>query len=305
MKRKLLFCMGALLFSGTLAAQTPVPEWQAGVDEVKSLIKTNPEQASETAGELLKGKNKKNVSLIVSVARAYLDAGKRAEAENYLKLAQKADNKDASVSVLEGDIALAGKDVGRACQLYEQAIYFNPDCREAYLKYARAYKTASPSQAIDKLQQLKALAPDYPEADKELAGVYYATNRFGKAAETYAKFIDTPVATEDDILKYAFALFLNHDFEKSLQVVQKGLQKNGRHAVFNRLAMYNYTDLKRYDEAEQAANAFFNASDNADYSYLDYRYYGVLLSALEKYDQAIAAYGKALEQDSSQIDVWR
>lgn len=39
--------------------------------------------------------------------------------------------------------------------------------------------------------------------------MYYATNRFGKAAETYAKFIDTPVATEDDILKYAFALFLN------------------------------------------------------------------------------------------------
>ena len=68
--------MGALLLSGTLAAQTPVPEWQAGVDKVKSLIKTNPEQASETAGELLKGKNKKNVSLIVSVARAYLDAGK-------------------------------------------------------------------------------------------------------------------------------------------------------------------------------------------------------------------------------------
>ena len=95
MKRKLLFCMGALLLSGTLAAQTPVPEWQAGVDKVKSLIKTNPEQASETAGELLKGKNKKNVSLIVSVARAYLDAGKPAEAENYLKAAKKADSKDA------------------------------------------------------------------------------------------------------------------------------------------------------------------------------------------------------------------
>ena len=143
------------------------------------------------------------------------------------------------------------------------------------------------------------------EADKELAGVYYATNRFGKAAETYAKFIDTPVATEDDILKYAFALFLNHDFEKSLEVVQKGLQKNGRHAAFNRLDMYNYTDLKRYDEAEKAANDFFNASDNADYSYLDYRYYGALLSALKKYDRAIVEYGKALEKDSSQIDVWR
>lgn len=52
-------------------------------------------------------------------------------------MAQKVDKKDAGVSVLEGDIALAQKDVGRACQLYEQAIYFNPDCKEAYLKYAR------------------------------------------------------------------------------------------------------------------------------------------------------------------------
>jgi len=135
--------------------------------------------------------------------------------------------------------------------------------------------------------------------------VYYATNRFGKAADTYAKFIDTPVATEDDILKYAFALFLNHDFEKSLAVAQKGLQKNARHAAFNRLVMYNNVDLKRYDEAEKAADAFFNASDNADYSCLDYRYHGALLSALKKYDQAIEEYGKALEKDESQVDLWR
>lgn len=113
------------------------------------------------------------------------------------------------------------------------------------------------------------------------------------------------MATEDDILKYAFALFLNHDFEKSLAVAQKGLQKNARHAAFNRLVMYNNVDLKRYDEAEKAADAFFNASDNADYSCLDYRYHGALLSALKKYDQAIEEYGKALEKDESQVDLWR
>lgn len=60
--------------------------------------------------------------------------------------------------------------------------------------------------------------------------------------------------------------------------------------------MYNYTDLKRYEEAEKAADAFFNDSDNADYSYLDYRYYGALLSALKKYDRAVMEYGKALEK---------
>lgn len=305
MKRRFVFCMGAMLLVGTLAAQTPVPEWQAGLDKVKSLIKTSPEQASEQASDLLKGKNKKNIDLVTSVARAYLDAGKLQDAETYLEMARKADNKDPKVSVLEGDIAFARKDVGHACQLYEQAIYFDPNFRDAYLKYAQAYKSASPSQAIEKLQQLKAIAPDCMEADKELAEVYYSNNRFGKAAETYAKFIDTPIATEDDILKYAFALFLNHDFEKSLQVAEKGLQKNARHAAFNRLAMYNNVDLKRYEAAEKAADAFFNASDDADYSYLDHRYYGTLLSDLKKYDQAILEYGKALEKDDTQIDLWR
>lgn len=305
MKRRFVFCMGAMLLVGTLAAQTPVPEWQAGVDKVKGLIKTNPGQASEEIGELLKGKNKKDVELVTSVARAYLDAGKQTEAETYLEIARKADHKDPKVSLLEGDIALSHRDVGKACQLYEQAIYFDPNCKEAYLKYAQAYKSASPSQAIDKLQQLKTLAPDYLEADKELAEVYYANNRFKDAVKAYSSFIDTPIATENDILKYAFALFLSHDFEKSLSIVQKGLQKNERHAAFNRLAMYNYTDLKRYEDAEKAANAFFNASDDADYSYLDYRYYGALLSALKKYDQAIIEYNKALKKDATQIELWR
>ena len=34
-----------------------------------------------------------------------------------------------------------------------------------------------------------------------------------------------PVATEEDLVKYAFALFLNHDFEKSLEVANMGLQR--------------------------------------------------------------------------------
>ena len=43
----------------------------------------------------------------------------------------------------------------------------------------------------------------------------------------------------------------------------------------------------------------------SDYSCLDYRYHGALLSALKKYDQAIEEYGKALEKDESQVDLWR
>ena len=305
MKRLQIFLAGAFIATGSLFAQSGNAEWQAGLAKMKELIQTNPSQAADEADQLLKGKNKKNPELVVAVARTYLDAGKLPEAEEYLALAKKADHKSAAVSVLEGDIAVLKKDAGTACQMYEQAIYFDPQNVQAYLNLADVYKGANPQQAIEKLEQLKSVVPSCVLADKKLAEVYYMNNRFDKAAEAYARFINTPETTEDDLVKYAFALFLNHNFEKSLEIANIGLKRNARHAAFNRLAMYNYTDLKRYDEAQKAADAFFNAADKADYSYLDYMYYGHLLNALKKYDEAVVQYQKAIELDASKTELWR
>lgn len=305
MKRIQILLVGAFIAVGPLMAQSADADWQAGVSKVKGLIQSNPTQATEESELLLKGKNKKNPELVVAIANAYLEAGKVTEAEMYLALAKKADNKLAAVSVLEGDIAVARKDGGTACQLYEQAIYFDPKYEPAYLKFAEVYKAASPSLAIEKLEQLKSMNPNSVVADKKLAEIQYLNNHFDKAAEAYSRFIDTPEATEEDVMKYAFALFLNHQFEKSLEITNKGLQRNSRHAAFNRLAMYNYTDMKRYDEAQKAAQAFFNASDKADFSYLDYMYFGHLLNALKKYDESVKQYQKALELEPSKTNLWQ
>lgn len=35
MKRKLVLCMGAMLWAGILTAQTLIPEWQVAIDKVK------------------------------------------------------------------------------------------------------------------------------------------------------------------------------------------------------------------------------------------------------------------------------
>ena len=304
MKRFQLFLVGAFVAAGPLFAQSADADWHSEVAKVKELIQTNPAQASEEAAQLLKGKNKKNTDLLTAIGQTYLEAGKINEAETYAALGQKADSKSAAVSVLQGDIAVAKKEAGKACQLYEQAIYFDPNYKEAYLKFADVYKAASPQLAIEKLEQLKSIDPSSVAADKKLAEIYYL-NKFDKAAEAYARFINTPEATEDDLTKYSFALFLNHDFEKSLQIALMGLQKNPRDAAFNRLAMYNYTDLKRYDEAMKAADAFFKESDKADFSYLDYMYFGHLLNAVKKYDQAVDAYMQAITLDPSKTDLWR
>ena len=208
MKTMLIIILGALLWTGAASAQVPADDWQGTLDKVEGLVRSNPAQASEALGALLKGKNKKNIGLLVAVSRMYLDAGKLSDAQEYLAMAKKLDNKASQVSVLEGDIALAQRQVGQACQLYEQAIYFDPNCKEAYLKYAQVYKSASPTLAVEKLNQLKAAVPDCLEADRELAEAYYSNNRFDKAAEVYERFIDTPLATEDVVLKYALSWIL-------------------------------------------------------------------------------------------------
>ena len=259
-----MFLAGAFIAVGSLYAQSSDAEWQAGVAKLKETIQTNPAQANEEAEQLIKGKNKKNVELLVAIGEVYLKAGKLPEAQEYAALAKKVNGKSALASVLEGDIAFEQKNAGLASQKYEEAIYFDPSCTEAYLK-----------------------------------------NDFSKAAEAYSRFAMGPTATEEDLVKYAFALFLNHDFEKSLEVANMGLKKNARHAAFNRLTMYNYTDLKRFDEAIKAADAFFTESDKADYSYLDYMYYGHLLEALKKYDEAVEQYEKAIQLDPTKTDLYK
>ena len=305
-KRIVTLCCVGLLFAGMVSAQTE-SDWKAGVSQVKEMIKSNPEGAWDLTEDLMKGKNKKNVDLILALAQVYLDADKTEEINELLAKAKKADKKDPRIFLMEGDIALAKKDVGLACSSYEQAILFDPNCYEAYLKYARAYKSASPSMAIQKLTDLKNLA-GVPQdillqADKAMAEVHYSNNKFADAAKAYENFIHTDVATESDILSYAFALFMSHDFEASYEIASKGLQKNAESTGFNRLAMYNLIDLKRYDEAKAIADVFFNQLKDVNYSGLDYRYYGALLNATQDYAGAITQFEKAYELDTTAVEL--
>lgn len=303
MKRLNLFLLGACVAASSLYAQSD--DWKAGVEKVKDLIKTNPEMAEEQADDLLKGKNKKNVDLVLAIGRAYMEAGQLEQAEDYVKIAKKADSKSAAVSIFEGDIAVARKDPGTASQRYEEAIYFDPNCKEAYLKYADIYKAANPGLATSKLEELRAIDPQAVEVDRKLAEIYYSANEFDKAAEAYSRFAEGDKATEKDLVNYSFALFLNHDFEKSLAVANLGLQKNPQHAVFNRLRMYNFIDLKRYDEAKQAADSFFAACKTEDLTYLDYLYHGTLLDALKDYNNAVISLEKAYEMNKDRTEVLR
>jgi len=269
-------------------------------------IKANPKDADLEIQTVLKLRSaKKNPDFFIAAANAYLVNGLVDQAVIYQDKAKDIKTKYAPLAILMGDIELAKKNVGNACSNYELAILYDANCKEAYVKYARAYRNVNSTLAIDMLNRLKVKEPTFLLVDKELADIYYMNNEFDKAAALYDSYLKSGNTNAQDLIKYAMTLFFNHDFPKSLQIANDGLKKEPRNPAFNRLAMYNNTDLKQYDDAIKSADRLFNQSDKPDFTYLDYRYYGQALSQTKQYDLAIVQYQKAIDADSSHVELWK
>lgn len=64
--KKLVLTVMSLCLAVTMWGQTPAgSEWSPQVKQAATMIKENPAKASEAFDELMKGKNKKNTSLLV------------------------------------------------------------------------------------------------------------------------------------------------------------------------------------------------------------------------------------------------
>jgi len=269
-------------------------------------IKSNPKVADIEIQNVLKlPTSKKNPDYFIAAANAYLANNQIDQAIIYRDKAKSIKLKYAPLSVLAGDIELANKNVGNACSNYEVAILYDPNCEEAYIKYARAYKNVNTPLAIDMLNRLKQREPSFLLVDKELADIYYLNNDFDKAAKLYENYLQSGNSNVQDLTKYAMTLFLNKNYTKSLEIANLGLIKAPRNPGFNRLALYNNVALEKYDDALKSADLFFNKSDNPDISYYDYTYYGQALRATKQYDLAIDQFKNALKLDSTQVGFWK
>ena len=276
------------------------------IGEAKLKIKTDPKAAETVFNNLISGKNKKNPLYYTLIGQAYLDNGDFEKATEYAEKAKRADNKYADAYLLQGDIHAAQKIAGKAAEQYEQAIYFDKGHRQGYIKYARLYATVNMGLAIEMLNKLLALDAQSAIAYRELAEVYYANGQFSKAEEAYEKFVAMDnFYSESEMVKYATILFYNKNFNKSIEVAIEVLKKNPKNFVMRRLLMYNAVELKKHNLAIDYANSFMNEGDSAKYIYLDYMYYGRLLSAIGEKAKAYQQLEKALEIDPSKVEMYK
>ena len=265
------------------------------------------EQAEKVAEkyfkEALKGKNKKDAGLNLAIAKAYYETGTPGY-EVYMKKSYKADKKFPDYFMFEGDVLVNQQQYGDACGRYENAIYFDPNCIEAYVKYSHIYFDINPTLAIQKLEELQTIAPNSAIAQREMAEAYYKNSQYTKAAEAYEKYMQNPNHFQTDRPRLATLLFYGKRFDESLELAKDILSHDPQNFVIRRIVMYDNYELGNFEAAEQAAIEFLgmNPGDNV-FTARDYMTYGDILSKQKKYGEAVAQYEKAYELDNTRTDI--
>jgi len=268
----------------------------------KLQLKSN-QAAAEASLKKIADKNKKRADVLVAIAKAYFQNEMNEKAMEYVANAKKANSKYAEIYVLEGDIHAANKEIGKASGAYDQALYFDPNCKEAYVRYAGIYTANNPKLSIEILERLIALDPNSPLAQRAVADAYYNAGQFGKALSAYSKYAASEYSSPADLSKYATILFYSGDYAKSSEVALSALKKNPDDFVMNRLLMYNLFEQKKYPEGLAVAEKLMNMKGKQDFIYLDHVYYGRLLQKEKKMNEALAQFEKARTTDPSKVAI--
>lgn len=272
----------------------------AAISKVVKASKGNPDAAKDQVKDFFKA-NKKNAVALAGLGRAYLDIKDFENATKYAEMAIKVGKEEADGYILMGDIAAVQDNGGDAAMWYETATRQAPKDPEGYIKYARVYQKVDAAGAEEKLRALTSIDPAYP-VDAEIAHMYFANNKYGKAFENYQK-VDKNKITDDKLVEYATSALVIGKSNESLEAALFGVNKYPRNAALNRITFYNYTDLMQYDNALKYADALFNKCDSAKFTSRDYLYAGHAYKGAGNTAEAIKNLNKVYEMDNTQTDV--
>ena len=296
-------------FNEGLAANATNPYNIVGLGEVL-LLKGDNKGAEEKFKEARK-LVKKDPKLETAIARAYYGANPTTYAkqiEKCIQSARKYNSKDPDSYVFEGDRYADKKDYNMAAGQYELAFSMcDPNCAEAYVKYANVYYKVVPKVAVDRLKEYVDRNPQSALAQRELAEKYYELDLGGLAAEQYGKYIENPNHFKQDEVRYAQLLFFGEKYKESYDLATRlisTLPANDKDVFYmKRMQLYNLVQLKDYKAAEATAVELFGM--NGVFQAKDYTDYAEALRENGKPEEALLQYEKAVEMNPDKVDLMR
>ena len=274
------------------------PEYPFGyIGEGKMELK---KENVKTADDLFKKASnfaKKNPAVQTTIAEVYVNVGDNNKAIIAIDNARKINNKYPGIYIVEGDMLMKEGKIGDASSRYNNAIIFDKSYKVAYLKYAQIYKNINFNTALDYLNQLIALDPNYIPAYAILGDIYREARRYMDALNAYEKFIAIPGVPLLQHEYYAQLLYFTNQYEKALDHIKYVLSKDPDNLIMKRIEAYNSLRLENFALGLEQINRLLEIMEEERHIYLDYTTLGQL-AAKEKHTQlALEAYQKAIDLD--------
>jgi tetratricopeptide (TPR) repeat protein len=288
-----------------LAANPEYPFNKIGL--AKFLLNADQKAGAKALTDIAKEKaNKKNVEVLVAIAKVYYNAGLTALYEKALGVAEKASKSSPLAPMLRGDVLKDKEDLGGAAGEYEQAINLNASYLVPYIKAAQIYADINPSFAIEKLTTVLEIDSTYPLTDRYLARAFYNVGHYARAIAIYEKSFNINVSSIGELTDYAAALFFSQRYDEAAALIDNGLQKDSRSFVLNRLRMYSALETQDYASGLTIAEQFFALPlEKNKYIPRDFSTYGDILSFNQLVDKAVEQYAKAIEASSEKLELYK
>lgn len=246
-------------FEAGIAANAENPYNYVGMGALA--LKSGNAQSAKDQFKKAQSLGKKNTEVLVDIARAYWNADPTAyakEIEELLKKAHKqSKDKEPAIYIFEGDRKAKAQDWNSAATEYEQAIYFDEDNPEGYVKYANVYFYIQPDYATQKLEELLQRKPNSALAQRELAEKYYESGKWTRAAQKYGEYIANPNHFPEDKARYAVLLYAGNKYDEAIEVCKEVLASDPDNFQVQRVLVRSLADKKETAKALEASRKFF------------------------------------------------
>lgn len=238
----------------------------------------------------------------VGLGKLALDAGKTAEANEYLESAARLAKKNAEVFAMIGDAYLKSThpdadkaiqylgqardmnpkiarywahlgdayrmkgDNGEAMTHYESAVEKDPNNTAAYISMARIWSGAKQYDlAIEKLNEAIKLSPDDAPPYKDLIEMYIQTGQYDKVTPLLTKYTSlTGNDVDAKVRLVKFLTFQAKDYDRAIEEGEKLLLTNPEQYTLHRWLAWSYAEKSMWQQSLDHSKKLFDeiAKDN-------------------------------------------
>jgi tetratricopeptide (TPR) repeat protein len=279
----------------------------------------DPDKANEAFMKLLK-QIKKNKEQALSVGDYFLNNENYAAASQCAKLLETIDPTGIDALMFRGQVYMASKSYGQAGQCFDQVLAIDPNYIPALKRNAHVYKNVNPYVAIEALNKIKEMEPDYYKASQDLGDIYYKMNKNKEAVEYYSAYYN---AVPKDLQNlniascenYMMALFSQLDFAKvkevSFAIDELVLREGGKSGRMVQRMKF----ISSYETARNSINfteelpkvepylAYITNEEYHDsvYLYVDYAYAAAYMKDVNNLEGAIKYNELAYKKDPTKV----